>query len=145
MPAAQVTLPVVEDPVAYIEQQGISIDGSTSLITTGGDSIVSDNSLVIFRNIGDMKITAYSSTPDQTDDSPFIMASGKHVYDGAIAANFLPLGTKVKIPDMYGSKIFTVEDRMHSRFSDRMDIWMPTRSDAVKFGLRHARIEVVMK
>lgn len=145
MPAAQVTLPVGEDPAAYIEQQGILIDGDTSLITTGGDSIVSDNSPVIFRNIGNMKITAYSSTPDQTDDSPFIMASGKHVYDGAIAANFLPLGTKVKIPDMYGNKIFTVEDRMHSRFSDRMDIWMPTRSDAVRFGMRRARIEVVMK
>src|SRR5437868_1496729 len=39
------------------------------------------------------KITAYSSTEDQTDDSPFITASGAHVADGIVAANFLPLHT----------------------------------------------------
>src|SRR3990167_4180168 len=46
--------------------------------------------------------TAYSSTPDQTDGSPFITANGLYVYDGLIAANFLPFGTRVKIPDHYG-------------------------------------------
>lgn len=145
LPTAQVAFPAEEEPAAYVEQRITITSEKNHLITTGEDALVSDNSPVIFKNIGHMKITAYSSTPDQTDDSPFIMASGKHVYDGAVAANFLPLGTKVKMPDLYGDKVFTVEDRMHPRFSDRMDIWMATRSEASRFGLRRARIEVVMK
>lgn len=92
---------------------------------------------------GVVPVTAYSSTPDQTDDSPFIMASGKHVYDGAIAANFLPLGTKVRFPEMYGDKIFIVEDRMNKRYSYKMDIWMKTRQEAQKFGLRKLKYEIV--
>ncbi len=90
-----------------------------------------------------VQVTAYSSTPDQTDSSPFITASGSHVHDGTVAANFLPFGTKVKFPDMYGDKVFTVEDRMAKRFSHRMDIWFPNRSSAIKFGVRTLRVEVV--
>ena len=70
-------------------------------------------------------MTAYTSTPDQTDDSPFIAASGKHVYDGMLAANWLPFGTKIKIPELYGDKIFTIDDRMNKRYGyGRMDIWL---------------------
>jgi len=46
--------------------------------------------------------TAYNSVPEQTDDTPFITASGSHVRMGVIAANFLPMGTLVKIPDYFG-------------------------------------------
>ena len=94
----------------------------------------------IFENI---TMTAYSSTPDQTDDSPFIMANGKRVHDGAVAANFLPFGTKVRIPALYGDKVFIVEDRMNRRFNNRMDIWMETRGEAIHFGVRKATIEVL--
>ena len=38
-------------------------------------------------------VTSYSSTPDQTDDSPFVTANGTWVHDGTLAANFLPFGT----------------------------------------------------
>ena len=92
---------------------------------------------------GDVTVTAYSSTFDQTDDSPFIMASGKYVYDGAIAANFLSIGTKVRFPEKYGDKIFTVEDRMNKRYDYRMDIWMETRQEAQSFGLRKLKYEIV--
>lgn len=89
-------------------------------------------------------ITAYSSTPDQTDDSPFITASGKYVKDGIIANNMLPFGTKVRIPKLYGDKVFTVQDRMNRRMGNyRMDIWMPTRTSALHFGVKTAEIEVL--
>ncbi len=87
-------------------------------------------------------MTAYSSTEDQTDDTPFITASGAHVADGIVAANFLPLHTRVKIPSLYGEKIFVVEDRMNRRYTERMDIWMETREAALKFGLK--RVEIVV-
>ena len=87
--------------------------------------------------------TAYSSTIDQTDDTPFITASGTYVRDGIIAANFLPFGTAVKIPDLYGDKIFIVEDRMNKRYLQRVDIWFPERQHALEFGIKQIRIEIV--
>ena len=89
-------------------------------------------------------VTAYSSTPDQTDDTPFITASGKSVADGIIANNMLPFGTKIKIPQLYGNKVFTVEDRMASYKSNyHIDIWMQNRPLAVNFGVKTANIEVL--
>lgn len=89
-------------------------------------------------------ITAYSSTPDQTDEDPFIAASGKRVHDGMIAANGFPFGTKVKIPSLYGDKIFTVEDRMNSRYGQgRMDIWMDApRPQVLAFGVKRVYVEI---
>lgn len=87
-------------------------------------------------------LTAYSSTSDQTDASPFITANGSHVADGIVAANFLPFGTKLKIPQLFGDKIFSVEDRMNPRYYYKIDVWMPTREAAKKFGVKYAEVEV---
>lgn len=89
-------------------------------------------------------ITAYTSTVDQTDDDPFIAASGKRVHDGMIAANGLPFGTKIKIPSLYGDKIFTVEDRMNKRYGfGRMDVWLDTsKAEARKFGVKRLEVEI---
>lgn len=96
-------------------------------------------------------ITAYTSTPDQTDDSPFIAANGKRVHDGMIAVNGLPFGTIIKIPALYGDKEFIVEDRMNRRYSCtkvnggacRMDIWLDTtRAEALKFGVKRVDVEI---
>ncbi len=91
----------------------------------------------------EVDLTAYSSTEDQTDDTPFIAASGKHVYDGMVAANFLPFGTKIKIPSLYGDRIFTVDDRMNRRYQERVDIWFADRASAINFGIKKATIEIV--
>lgn len=88
-------------------------------------------------------VTAYSSTEDQTDQTPFHTANGKDVEDGIVAANFLPLGTRLRIPEAFGDKIFTVEDRMHERFDRRIDIWMPSREEAKAFGIKHLRVEIL--
>lgn len=89
-------------------------------------------------------VTAYSSTVDQCGGDPFTTASGTKVHDGTLAANFLPIGTKVRLPDQFGNKIFTVEDRMAARFSNRADIWMPTRQAAKQWGIRYKiRIEIL--
>jgi 3D (Asp-Asp-Asp) domain-containing protein len=87
-------------------------------------------------------VTAYSSTVDQCDSTPFITASGTRVHDGTLAANFLPFGTRVRLPDYSGEKIFIVEDRMHPRFSQRSDIWMETRETAKQFGIKRLKMEI---
>jgi 3D (Asp-Asp-Asp) domain-containing protein len=89
-------------------------------------------------------LTAYSSTPDQTDDTPFITASGKMVADGIIANNMLPFGTKVRIPELFGDKVFVVEDRKNARYDGTwVDIWMESRHLAIDFGVRKATLEVL--
>ena len=85
--------------------------------------------------------TAYSSTVDQCDSTPFITANGTHVHDGTMAANFLKFGTKVKFPSLYGDKIFIVEDRMKS--NHKVDIWFPTRQEAKNFGAKWIEMEIL--
>ena len=87
-------------------------------------------------------ITAYSSSPEETDDTPFITASGKYVHQGVVAANFLPFGTKIKLPEIFGDRVFTVEDRMHENYNDRVDIWFSSKEEAIKFGSKISRIEI---
>lgn len=92
-------------------------------------------------------MTAYSSTIDQTDSTPCITANGfdlcKHNQEDVIAANFLPFGTKVRFPELFGDRVFTVQDRMNARYYYRADVWMRTREAAIKFGYAYAKIEVV--
>lgn len=91
----------------------------------------------------EMTVTAYSSTEDQTDSSPYITAMGTVVEDGVVATNVLPFGTRVRLPDIFGDKIFIVEDRMNRRFRRRLDVWMPNREKAQNFGVRQALVEVL--
>ncbi len=88
-------------------------------------------------------ITAYSSTPDQTDSTPFITASGSYVEDGIVAANFLEFNTKIRFPELYGEKVFIVKDRMAKKNSHKIDIWFPTREEANRFGVKKTRIEII--
>lgn len=91
-----------------------------------------------------MVVTAYSSTPDQTDDTPNITASGEHVAEGIVANNMLPFGTKIRIPELYGDKIFVVEDRMHRRKGIyHVDIWFSEYQQAKNFGATITKIEVL--
>jgi 3D (Asp-Asp-Asp) domain-containing protein len=97
-------------------------------------------------------MTAYSSDVGQTDASPCLPADWKYNLcehyeqfgeQDTIAANFLPLGTKVRFPDLYGEKVFTVRDRMNARYGvGRGDIWMPTRAEAKQFGVKKVTMEI---
>jgi len=90
--------------------------------------------------------TAYNSLPSQTDNSPCITASGfdlcEHNTEDIIATNYLPMGTMIKIPELYGDRIFRVEDRMHAKYYKHIDIWLKDYNEAVKFGAKWVEIEV---
>lgn len=96
------------------------------------------------RKVINVVATAYTSTPDQTDNSPFTTATGDRVHDGLIAANFLPFGTQVKFPELYGDKIFIVYDRMNARYGyGRVDVWLDTsRREAKQFGVKRLKMEI---
>lgn len=107
------------------------------------NEILTENNEDAVINIIYTTITAYSSTVDQTNSEPFITASGEWVRDGIVAANFLPFGTKIRIPECFGDKVFVVKDRMNRRYQNRVDVWTTSRENALNFGIKHTYIEVL--
>jgi 3D (Asp-Asp-Asp) domain-containing protein len=55
----------------------------------------------------------------------------------------LPFGTKVRIPEIFGNKVFEVQDRMAPKHNGKVDIWFGTREEALKFGVKQSRIEIL--
>ena len=84
------------------------------------------------------EFSAYNPTKAQTDIEPTIMASGKKVFEGAIASGnrTIPFGTKVYVPEL--KRTFIVEDRMNKRYNQPdkhyFDILMKTPQEAKEFG-----------
>lgn len=128
---------------------GLSVAAETSPIVDVSNPKVfasaslADNSVIQVKSRRNVTITAYSSRPEETDDTPFITASGKHVADGIVAANWLPLGTKVRIPKLFGDKVFTVEDRMARKNAEKLDIWFESTKEARIFGVKTATVEIL--
>lgn len=116
-------------------------------------AIIEDNSLLIVSGSGEFEpeaeirinvtVTGYSSTVEETDDTPFVTASNTIVRSGIVAANFLPFGAKIRIPEVYGDIVFVVEDRMNARHWRNVDIWFPSHPEAEEFGIRKTYIEIV--
>ena len=85
--------------------------------------------------------TGYNSLPNQTDDSPFITATGDSVFWGGIAVS-RPLLKKHLLP--YGSVVFIegysnpfiVFDTMNARFKNyKIDLWFRDFEDAWNYGV----------
>jgi 3D (Asp-Asp-Asp) domain-containing protein len=105
-------------------------------------------------------VTGYSSTPDQTDETPWLTAWSTQTRPGVIALSRDLLRTFTDgAPFDYGDRIlvagvgvFLVEDTMADRWTSRADIWFPTRQQAQQWGRREtllarvqeeARVDVV--
>ncbi|MCX6793336.1 MAG: hypothetical protein NTY12_04935 [Candidatus Falkowbacteria bacterium] len=110
-------------------------------------SLDDDEALPDNKGLKMVSLTAYNSEVGQTDSDPCTTANGFNLCsngkEDSVAANFLPFGTKIMIPDLFGDRVFVVRDRMNKRFSNRVDVWMLKRSDALKFGVRHAQIVIL--
>ena len=118
----------------------------SSLPTIQGNSIIAISSMPEIKITRKIKVvtTAYSSTTWQTDSTPFITAAGTYVRDGIVANNLLPFGTKVRLPEIYGDKIFVVEDRMHwKKGYYHIDIWFASYSEAKNFGIKRTYLEIL--
>ncbi|XOB41986.1 MAG: 3D domain-containing protein [Candidatus Nealsonbacteria bacterium] len=96
------------------------------------------------QKIIEVVVTAYSSSPWETDDSPYITAAGTWVREGIVANNKYPFGTEIRIPEIYGEKIFVVEDRMSWKKGEyHIDIWFPSYWEALNFGAKRTYIEIL--
>ncbi|MDD5750705.1 MAG: 3D domain-containing protein [Candidatus Pacebacteria bacterium] len=89
-------------------------------------------------------VTAYSSTPEETDDTPFITAANTSVRSGIIANNSLPFGTRVRLQELFGDTVLEVEDRMHWRKAgNQVDVWLPSKEEAICFGVKFTTMEIL--
>ena len=128
--------------------QSSSDNMEEKLIISGGNTLISSTNPAnpdpkVAREMN-VVITAYSSTVHETDETPLITASGIQVKDGIIANNLLPFGTRIRIPEIYGDKIFLVEDRMNWKAGNyHIDIWEDSYQDALNFGAKTTYIEVL--
>ena len=97
-----------------------------------------------------MEVTAsaYNSTPAQTDGSPNRTAWGDSLYPGlksiAVSRDLIKKGlthnTKVKIEGFEG--IYIVNDKMHSKWRNKIDIYFGKDVQAAKkWGRRKVKIE----
>ena len=93
------------------------------------------------------ELTAYTSDVSQCDGNPCRTAVGfnlcEYGIEDSVAVNFLPFGTKIRIPELFGDRIFIVRDRMNSKYDNRIDVWFKDRDNAIKFGLKLAKVEIL--
>lgn len=93
------------------------------------------------------RLSAYNSEAAQTDSSPCITANGfnvcKHGIEDTVASNSLPFGAKIRIPELFGDRVFVVRDRMNPRYKNNIDIWFKDKRQAINFGRRTASVEIL--
>ena len=112
-----------------------------------------------------LRSTAYNSLEAQTDSTPFITSTGAQTRFGIIAVSRdllgddLPYGSLVRLTDLGNyhngrnpgqyqalldsQGLFIVEDTMHERKYGQIDVWFPEKSEALRWGVRQVKVEVV--
>ena len=79
-----------------------------------------------------LNVSAYCETGNRT-------ASGVWPAVGMAAADHLPFGSRVTLPD---GAVVVIRDRMGGSYSDRLDLFMETEDGCWKFGRKILRCKV---
>ena len=112
-----------------------------------------------------VRATGYNSMASQTDASPTVTATGTTTRPGVLAVSRdllggdLPYGSMVRLRDLGayrdgrdpgrfqsildGQGLFIVEDTMHPRKRQQIDVWFGDRRSALNWGVREVRVEVI--
>lgn len=134
-----------------IERVGVSVSSSEVASAYDSPDDIADNSDLIGEEATESlngspevsvgEFSAYNAEIGQTDSDPFTMASGKRVYEGAVANNCLPFGTQIEL----NGKIYTVEDRMNKRYGcEHFDLFLNSYAEAIEFGRQTLEYSVVI-
>ena len=111
----------------------------------------------------ELRATAYHSMVSQTNAQPFITATGIRTGWGILAvsrdllAADLPYGSLVRLRDLgdaagrgagayqalLDATLFVVEDTMHPRKRQQVDVWFADYASALAWGVRRVEVEVV--
>ena len=79
-----------------------------------------------------LNVSAYCHTGNRT-------ASGVWPQVGMAAADHLPFGSKVTLPD---GRVLTITDRFGGGYRDRLDIFLGSEDECWKFGRRWMRCRI---
>lgn len=112
-----------------------------------------------------VRATGYNSLAAQTDATPHVTATGTRTRFGVVAVSRdllgadVPYGSLIRLRDLGtyydgrdegryqslldGQGLFVVEDTMHARKRQQIDVWFGDYASAVNWGVRQLEIEVV--
>jgi len=99
--------------------------------------------------LGNMTITSYRSLEAQTDDTPFITASGEHVHSNGVALS-RDLLKRWGGPVSYGDTIYiegyglkVVTDCMNARHKQHVDVWVKTLAEEKAVGWKKGNVWII--
>ena len=95
----------------------------------------------------ELTITAYSSTEDQTNSKPFETAcmTEPAIWTVAVSQDLYDNGwTCGKRVDVSGLGILVINDKMHPRKRDQIDVWVRSRGQANRFGvMKNVKVQLL--
>ena len=146
--------------VELIEQDYSKIRISLDSLITENQCLANDVSIVQRLNNADryrffskikkqlthklLTITAYTPSPDETDSTPFEAASGLPVHTGTVAVSKdlfdtgWTFGRIIYIIEM--DEFFMINDLMHNKWTNKLDILKWDKKEAIEFGIRQFNV-----
>lgn len=146
---------------------GLAIDPVVTVSSATEETVVRGGVVhgPIANPLFEFRATAYNSLEDQTYGDPHITATGTRTRFGIVAVSRdllgaeLPYGSLIRLRDMGsfsngsgagkfqavldGQAIFVVEDTMHARKRQQLDVWFEEYSTAVDWGVRRLQVELI--
>ncbi len=119
------------------------------LLLEAGYPVYDENGALMLKLLA----TGYSSSVAETDNTPYITASNTRTRTGVVALSRdllkryttdapFDFGDRIYIA---GHGVFSVEDSMNPRWQKRIDIWFPSRTEAVYFGKKNVYVSKLME
>ncbi len=159
---------VAVQPTVEIVDRVVDLDVTPTLAMLDTPRVVVDHVEPLHGPIANLAITvratAYNSLASQTDAQPHITATGARTEWGILAVSRdllrenLPYGSLVRLRDLgsfhtgrgagayhalLDDTLFVVEDTMHVRKTNQVDLWFADYASAVNWGVRRLEVEVV--
>lgn len=147
-------VPLAVEPTVALREEPIARETATPIAQGPPPNLVLE-----------ARATGYNSTASQTDATPHVTATGTRTRFGVLAVSRdllgddVPYGSLVRLQDLGtyhegrgpgrfqalldGQDLFVVEDTMHRRKENQVDLWFSDYASAVNWGVRRVRLKVV--
>ena len=144
---------IIEEAVDKIVEYGTSRNGTTASIRYQTGTLTSRGESIRYKAVMEMRASAYDACYKCTGKSPGmrgygITASGLKAGHGIIAVDprVIPLGTRLYVESLDGSWTYgyaIAADTGGAIKQNRIDLCMETHSEALKSGMRNARVYIL--
>ena len=93
--------------------------------------------------LGIYTVTAYNSLSYQTDNTPCISASGMNVCETEDLICACPREFEFGTEFFINGRWWNCQDRLHSKYDDRIDLLIHTIEDAKEFGKQELEVYII--